>query len=301
MLSLSAKYTHSNDHFLPGGVKNYTQTMQRMAWTQLERSHMHLARLPADRQLGEAFHCHDFAEVFWLESGGLVHEVNGVRERLAVPCAVWIRPDDAHRLRPVPGGGLFVNLALPWAAARSLGERYPVLRDAWQHQGSQPRRTRLDQAVVRGLGELLPAAVLPDADAALRDLLLLHLVRATPNPAAHAAANPAWLEDALQAVDRDPEAIRRGVHALVAASGRSLDHVNRCLRRATGRTSSQWICDRRLDLAARGLALGDESISGLALECGFENLGYFYRCFKSRFGCTPRRYRLRARQTVGRA
>jgi len=39
----------------------------------------------------------------------------------------------------------------------------------------------------------------------------------------------------------------------------------------------------------------------VGIECGFENLGYFYRCFKSRFGCTPRRYRLRARQTVGRA
>ena len=49
----------------------------------------------------------------------------------------------------------------------------------------------------------------------------------------------------------------------------------------------------RLTMASRLLISSDSSILAIASEVGFENLSYFNRIFKKRFGQTPREYRRR--------
>ena len=46
-------------------------------------------------------------------------------------------------------------------------------------------------------------------------------------------------------------------------------------------------------MASRLLISSDSSILAIASEVGFENLSYFNRIFKKRFGQTPREYRRR--------
>ena len=36
----------------------------------------------------------------------------------------------------------------------------------------------------------------------------------------------------------------------------------------------------------------------IALECGIENIGHFYKLFQKRFGMTPRQYRLLRQRDV---
>jgi len=63
---------------------------------------------------------------------------------------------------------------------------------------------------------------------------------------------------------------------------------------AMGATPSGYILERRLDRAADRLtADANVSITAIAFDLGFNDSAYFARCFRQRFGTSPRLYRAR--------
>lgn len=52
-----------------------------------------------------------------------------------------------------------------------------------------------------------------------------------------------------------------------------------------------YLNDFRLEIAARMLLAADTNILDIAAACGFENLSYFNRSFKKKYGVTPGRFR----------
>jgi AraC family cel operon transcriptional repressor len=75
--------------------------------------------------------------------------------------------------------------------------------------------------------------------------------------------------------------------------------VNRTVRRCGGQTATDVVNGLRLERAALRLRMTTDGILDVALDCGFGNLGHFYRCFRGRFGMTPKAYRLAGRATTG--
>jgi AraC-like DNA-binding protein len=74
---------------------------------------------------------------------------------------------------------------------------------------------------------------------------------------------------------------------LAAAAGLSERYVNELLFEA-GASFTMRLNELRLRRAADLLARGDQRrISDVAFECGFNDLSYFNRCFRRRFGLTP--------------
>lgn len=55
----------------------------------------------------------------------------------------------------------------------------------------------------------------------------------------------------------------------------------------------QYLNDYRLEAAAELLSRSDRNILDIAINTGFDNLSYFNRCFKKKFGVTPGKYRSR--------
>jgi AraC family cel operon transcriptional repressor len=78
----------------------------------------------------------------------------------------------------------------------------------------------------------------------------------------------------------------------------SAGHVSRTFKLFVGQTPTAYVNERRLSRAAQMLSDTQEMIPDVALECGFENLSYFYRCFGQHFGCTPAQYRQSARRLI---
>jgi AraC-like DNA-binding protein len=74
---------------------------------------------------------------------------------------------------------------------------------------------------------------------------------------------------------------------LAAAAGLSERYVNELLYEA-GASFTTRLNELRLRKAAGLLAqAGERRISDVAFECGFNDLSYFNRCFRRRFGLTP--------------
>jgi AraC-like DNA-binding protein len=73
---------------------------------------------------------------------------------------------------------------------------------------------------------------------------------------------------------------------LAAAAGLSERYVNELLYEA-GASFTVRLNELRLGKAARLLAMTTTRISDIAFECGFNDLSYFNRSFRRRFGFTP--------------
>jgi AraC-like DNA-binding protein len=83
----------------------------------------------------------------------------------------------------------------------------------------------------------------------------------------------------------------------ISELGRALGVSARSLQTAfagVGTTPSRFVLARRLEAAASRLRRLDRpcSITDVALECGFNDLSYFSRTFRRRFGIPPLGYRL---------
>jgi AraC-like DNA-binding protein len=80
---------------------------------------------------------------------------------------------------------------------------------------------------------------------------------------------------------------------LAAEAGLSRTYLCTQFRRYTGQTVFEYITSRRLEAVLVRLRSSDEKIAVVASECGFRDLGFFNRTFRSRLGTTPGEYRQR--------
>jgi len=68
-------------------------------------------------------------------------------------------------------------------------------------------------------------------------------------------------------------------------------HFMKFFKNTMGTSFIDYLNDYRLTMVSRLLVSSESSILDIAAESGFDNLSYFNRMFKKRFGMTPREYR----------
>ena len=67
----------------------------------------------------------------------------------------------------------------------------------------------------------------------------------------------------------------------------------RCFRTMVGTTPIQYVKQLRIQKAAELLASTDRKIADIGALCGFQEMSYFAKTFRTLKGCTPREYRTR--------
>ncbi len=67
----------------------------------------------------------------------------------------------------------------------------------------------------------------------------------------------------------------------------------RFFREIAGVSPIRYLISYRLERACSLLVHTTQSVTDIALECGFENISYFIRKFREEKGCTPKEYRIR--------
>ncbi len=122
----------------------------------------------------------------------------------------------------------------------------------------------------------------------LVELLILMLRGGVRKMRAHRAAGIAEYVDQL--LERHfPEEFH--LEETAANIGISKSHLCRLYRAQTGRSIVERLKELRLSAAAGELRSSRSSISEICYRCGFNDLSYFYRAFRSRYADNPGTYR----------
>lgn len=72
----------------------------------------------------------------------------------------------------------------------------------------------------------------------------------------------------------------------------SLPAISRLIKKNTGYTFIELLMRKRFQKAVMFLIETELPVEEIAANVGYENLSYFYRQFKARYGMTPNQYRL---------
>jgi len=238
-------------------------------------------------------HDHDYYEVFWVEKGPGIHDINGQHHEVVAGTVQLIRPSDRHSFYSLPGQVFEgTNVAFPASVWRELQRRYfPADREAmFDRPGWQSREFT---GLAAYIGDLRHAA--SDLHAGRRDRLaldrfLLPMLGIVASRHESSGTIPRWLRGLRQELRQQVNFIS-GVPDVIARSSRCHPHVCREYRRYYGKTPTEEMTEARMRYAAQKLRTTDLEILDIALQVGLSNLGYFYRIFREQHGCSPAAYR----------
>lgn len=82
------------------------------------------------------------------------------------------------------------------------------------------------------------------------------------------------------------------VPELAAQLGISAGHLRRIVKQSTRATPRQWLCNLRLEQAARLLANPSLRVKEVQWQVGITDPSHFARDFRDRFGMCPTEFRL---------
>jgi AraC-like DNA-binding protein len=252
-------------------------------------------------------HWHDYYELGYVLEGHATHVVNGVVQRAAPGTTFLLSPADLHSLEASgPGGLRLLNAVLrPELAERTLESVLPAGDVAlpW----SVPDLPGAAEDVRRICQEV--STLRPGWDVVVESALraiVVELARSAAGPGSPRApmtapmngdstGTPAHLRRALHHVERHfREPLTLGQVAAVAHL--SPHWFSEQFRRATGHSFQSFLKRRRLQFARSLLESTELGVTEVCHAAGFNDLSYFGRAYRARYGVAPSRTpsRLRA-------
>jgi len=245
------------------------------------------------------WHGHDFFELFLEERGRGLHAWNDQQLPLELGSLVLIRPGDTHRFIGDSNTSLtFINLAISrhwWLHLLELLSPDRPVNEALN--GDPPGHLRLAAGPARLCGARMhdlfergasEPALLVETAAHLLNPLLRH-VAATPQERSDA---PDWLVAWARAM-QDPDLVAQPIRHWQKRAGVSPAHLARSCRKHLGAAPTELLNRARIEHVQAWLRQGEDKVAALALDAGFANLGFFYRCFRRFVGCTPKQWQAR--------
>ncbi len=264
----------------------------------------HFAAITISSTQPTTSHRHDFHEIFWIEEGEGSHWINGEQRELKAGALILIRAPDAHCFSAVSGGSFrMVNVAFACRTWEYLRRRYySAERDFFGLRSIRDREYQLSLVALNEIRQVaqelaIGSRRLSGIERFLVNIIYLLGLNQLPFETAKGVNVPEWLSRACRGITQ-PQHLVGGTRAFARLAGRSPEHVTRETRRFLETTPTEIVNRARMDFAASRLAGTNDSIFGISLDCGFQNLGHFYSLFRKRFGMTPRLYRLRQQQII---
>jgi AraC family cel operon transcriptional repressor len=256
------------------------------------RENFHLARVTIHSRLDLSMHHHDYAEIFWVENGQGIHQVNGQKIPLQKGHLVMMRPTDYHTFSS-PHGLTIMNLAFFKDTLLFLRERYFADRPTYfWTKNKLPYQVQLPIEEIQRISARAEQAVDNPKDRLQLDSLLLFIFnRLSPiETYTYHPDMPSWLQNALHSY-HTPYLFQQGIKGFVELCKRNPDYINRVLKKFTGKSLTETVNELKVKYTARQLALTQAPIKQIAIESGFNNISHFYAVFKHIKQHTPRQYR----------
>lgn len=219
-----------------------------------------------------------------------------------------IQHDGAPAIMTAGDIGIFdCSLPLWWNLSKDADcivicfDAVEVRRSAYKLASGRVLSTRMPET--RLLGKLVEAlwdeamtGELVGASQILFEAIIL-AARASPGVGSPEAGN-ALFQRALEIIDRNLLEPTLCVSGIAGQLGITTRYLQRLFARH-GTTPRAHVAQSRISYAARLLSDGSSSVTGAAMEAGFNDLTHFGRLFRKTFGETPREYRRRTCALAG--
>ncbi len=257
------------------------------------------SRLRDESYVMHGHHCHSCHELFYTESGSCRFLIGDCIHDLQAGDFVLIPPMVLHYTRYVFGSCrrtvvLFDHASIPADVQKLLPLPEEFFTRTQIFQIPEAHR----QQIVACLMRLVTEEKISDSFSPLlmeRDLQSLFLL---------SSRYCTFLHDTPEQIHTtDPQIVQAAryisenyMHAIstedIARSvGFSPNYLSRKFRETAGIGLHEYLVFIRLHHAALELVSTDDSITTIALRCGFSDSNYFKDSFKKKFGLTPRGYR----------
>lgn len=239
------------------------------------------------------YHHHDFVELFWINEGNGTHYINGKRYPLRTGDLIFIRSHDCHTFEFTGRNSIdLTNVAFPENNLAYFSERYALTDNQWFWKvNGDPDKIRLTQKQLYDFSRRADSlAQQPRTNLQLDAFLLSVFKDITEEIDPIPDTLPQWLADACRKL-RCKENFELGLKRFYELANRCPEHVTRTLKENLNLTPSKYLDQVRLDYAAHQLEMTHRSILDICFDCGYSNVGLFYRKFKERFGMPPKVYR----------
>ena len=243
-------------------------------------------------------HCHNYYELFLVVKGEVCHIVNGKEQQLKEGQLLFIRDFDVHDyVRGNDNYFEFLNLAFSRETFSSmtefLGEGFPA--DSLLATPYPPLVTlspsdkeKLSYSLIELHRNSDKAQIRMNARALLISIFTGYFHRYTEGT----THIPTWLAVTYEKM-KEPGNFILGASRMYELSGRSREHLTRCMQQYYHTTPTALVTDLRLEYAANLLLISNLKATDICYECGFENLSWFYKVFAAKYQVTPAEYRRR--------
>ena len=103
-------------------------------------------------------------------------------------------------------------------------------------------------------------------------------------------AEKSFIENAVKVVENRLDNPEYSIEDFAKDLFLSRTHLYKKVKSITGQNPSQFVRNIRLEHAARLLKTNGDNISRVAYDVGFNNLSYFTKCFKDKYGVPPKKF-----------
>jgi AraC family cel operon transcriptional repressor len=262
------------------------------------KAQAHTARVLYSSTHTMTLHRHDFAEIFWIESGSALVDYPEHSSVHGEGTVAVVLPEDVHGFRTDRGRPfVLTNTAFPYQFLKRIGDTYPE----YVSGGPDARRFTLGPDHLRRLAQAFRLLHTSRRNPLAVERFILDVLGEIDLAAGQGPAGtglPQWLLESTERFLSIPRPSPNPVEELARISGRTREHLYRTVSAAAGFPVSAWLRQRMLAKAADLLVLGDHPVPLCAEEARFANISGFYRSFRQAYGLSPGEYRERERRPV---
>ena len=244
-------------------------------------------------------HYHDYYEIFIPLSGHALHLVNGEKKLLSKGMVVFIRPNDTHDYICFNGESFdMLNIAFTKKTVQKIFsyiDADEALKDILALR--LPPSVTLSEESIDILMERMNTIRLIDTDKAklkgalrlfVAEIIFDNFLHISKLPSTERA--PAWLVELCDKL-RENNNFSEGISCVDRLCEKSREHISRSIKAYYGVTLSEYINDLRLNYIANMLLHSNHDILDIIFQSGFNNISWCYKCFSSKYGMSPHKYR----------
>ena len=251
------------------------------------------------------YHTHSYYEIFYVLSGTVEHYFNGRKETLSPGDLYILAPGDVHNFL----GGTDVeyshrDIMLSCRLWEIMCENlhinlFDVLLPSQQKIHLSPDGIRSLETSISHFFQFRQknpnAEEKPFVYIVLSDIIKRYLFKYSSNEAQEDAHVPLWLTKLINQLSL-PENITKDKREILSTLHYSQEHVCRVFKQHMHETITDYINNKRLDLAASMFCSTTKTVRQICKDCGFESTAYFSKLFQKRFGVVPSKFRSQSQE-----